>query len=295
MNKIKKLILAVVFIFAFSDAFCFDRPIVTNITAEYANGARINIMWTNPENLEKPVTKYLIYRATKPFSKFADVNSATFLAQISPSSTGYTDTVKDLSDYFYAVISFTDECYTVIMPSMNSTVNGVHVEAQKKNPVLPKQKISEKKYPKGTSRETPLPYLDLLDGIGPNENHISKEASGKAAGLGLIKPKETTWLNPFFFEEDMISPERGDAYYLFQILTKYFAPRDYKASISALKKLTGTNITKSVENRSIFYLGESYYFTGDFENAVRSFIKVQEYFPEECKRWLESSLDHLEI
>lgn len=268
---------------------------ITNIHAEYAGGNKINIMWTNPENTEKKVTKYLVYRNTMPVSVFNDINHSTFLAQIPGTSTGYTDTVKDLNDYYYAVVSFTDECYTLIMPAMNATVKGVHVEAKKQNPEIQKLEEPEKKYPSGTLRETPLPFLDLVDGLTESENQISELAHKKAAGLGRKVTTKASTLEPYFFEADMISPERGDAYYLFQILSQYFAPRKYRDSITQLKKLTGTNITPEVESRATFYLGEAYYFTGDFENAVRSFVKVQEYFPEESKKWLESSLDHLEI
>jgi len=276
-------------------AFAFERPLVTNIHAEYSNGSKINIMWTNPENTEKPVTKYLIYRSPKPITYFNDINTSTFLAQVPATSTGYTDSVKDLNDYFYAVISFTDECYDLIMPAMNATVKGVHVTAKKQNPVIPKYEEEEKKYPKGTLRETPLPYLDLVDGMANSENKISGKAAEKAASLGTKTSNKGEFLEPFYFEADMISPERGDAYYLFQILSRYFAPRNYTESITQIIKLTGTNITPDIEHRSLFYLGEAYYFTGDFENAVRAFVKVQEFFPEESKRWLESSLDHLEI
>lgn len=268
---------------------------ITNIHSEYAGGNKINIMWTNPENTEKNITKFLVYRNTMPITVFNDVNHSTFLAQIPGSSTGYTDSVKDLNDYYYAVISFTDECYDLIMPAMNATIKGVHVEAKKQNPVIPKYTEPEKQYPKGTLRETPLPYLDLVDGLVKSENQISDLALSKAAGLGRKITAPAVLLEPYYFEADMISPERGDAYYLFQILSQYFAPRKYRDSITQLKKLTGTNITREVESRATFYLGEAYYFTGDFENAVRSFVKVQEYFPEESKKWLESSLDHLEI
>lgn len=290
----KSFLLLTLALFSFS-LFAFEKPMIINIHTEYAGGNKINIMWTNPENTEKKITKFLVYRNTMPITVFNDINNSTFLAQIPGSSTGYTDTVKDLNDYYYAVLSFTDECYDLIMPSMNATVNGVHVEAKKQAPVIPKREELEKKYPTGTLRETPLPYLDLVDGIEKSENQISGLAYEKAAGLGRKSAAPAVLLEPYYFEADMISPERGDAYYLFQILSQSFAPRKYPDSIVQLKKLTGTNITPEVENRATFYLGEAYYFTGDFENAVRTFVKVQEYFPEESKKWLESSLDHLEI
>ena len=293
--KSKRNLSAAVFLLLNLTAFSFDRPIVTNIKTEFASGGKINILWTNPQNTEKPVTKYLIYRDTKPFTEFNDINNATFITQIPSSKTGYTDTVKDLSDYFYAVISFTDECCTILLPAMNATVTGVKIESRKADSFQNNKKEPENRFSDGSIRETPLPYLDLIEGMSVTENKLSDEAVKKAKGLGITSRKKTKKLEPYYFEEDMISAERGDAYYLFQTLTKYFTTCEYQDAIEGFKKLIGTNITQEVEHRTIFYLGESYYFSGDYKNAVRSFVKVQEYYPEECKRWLESSLDQLEL
>lgn len=292
--KTKKTLFTCLFLCITAALSAFSRPFVTNIKAEYASGNKINITWTNPSDSEKPVTKYLIYRSTKPLTFFSDINQADFLTQIPGNSTGFTDTVNDLNDYFYAVISFTDECLDLIMPAMNATVSGVHVQAEKQSIKTPGKSNSP-----STVRSTPLPYLDLVEGMKENTSQhvISREARQKAIALGSLKKgqKSKPTMDPYFFETDMISPERGDAYYLFQILSLYFAPADYVSSITQLKKLTGRNISKDVENRSIFYLGESYYFTGNYEECVRTLVKVQDVFPEECKKWIESSLNLLEI
>lgn len=295
--KSKKSLFACLFFLSCTVLAAFDRPLVTNIKAEYLNGNKINITWTNPENLEIPVSKYLVYRSSKPLTFFSDINQADFLAQIPGTSTGYTDTVNELKDYFYAVISFTDECLDLIMPAMNATVSGAHIQAEKQTKNKTLNTSREPSQTKAPLRGTPLPYLDLVEGMSQTENQVSEAALSKAAGLKRksSSKKSVTLMEPYFFEKDMISPERGDAYYLFQILSQYFAPRDYSESISQLKKLTGRNIDPDVENRAIFYLGESYYLVGNFEDAVRTFVKVQDIFPEECRKWLEASLTLLEI
>lgn len=282
-------------IFCLFSIYCyaFDRPLIINLKAEYTKGSSISLTWATPKKLEKPITKLLVYRDVKPITYFEDINNATFLAQLPGTASGYTDKVSNLNDYFYAVVSFTDECFTLILPGLNATVNGVHVQGVKDKPVPLQKTEKEKNYPSGTLRETPLPYLDLVEGMTASENTISQKAREKAKNLGAKKTSKNEYLEPYFFEEDMISPERGDAYYLFQILSTSFAKQNYPEALKQLQKLTGTNISSEVEKRSIFYMGETYYFTGDFENAVRSFVKVQEYFPEESKKWLESSLDHL--
>lgn len=294
--KIKKILqIALVSICTTTSIFAYDKPIVSDIRAEYSKGTKINILWKLPENLESPITKLLLYRDTKPIKNFDDINNATFIAQLDGFDAGYTDSLKDYRDYFYAVVAYTDKPYTLIMPSMNATVNGVRIKEKQTSTQKPKKDAEEKLYPSGTLRETPLPYLDLIEGMDNTENKISKNTTNMAKDLGVRTKKTTKMLEPFYFEEDLISPERGDGYFLFQILREHFVRGSYKESITQLKRLTGTNISKDVEDRATFYLGEAYYFTGDFENAVRSFVKVQQVFPVQTKKWIESSLDMLEF
>ncbi|MCF0242826.1 MAG: hypothetical protein HUK25_09315 [Treponema sp.] len=290
-NKTKQSFLAVFFITLCAFLYAFDKPMISGIKAAPAKGQKINILWTLPENTEKPVSSLLIYRSTKPVSKTEDLISCKLLASLDCSTTGFTDTVSDFKDYYYAVIVVTDKPYELIMPSINATVNGARIEGKKKKAAKKIDKTEEKLYPNGTLRETPLPYLDLVEGLEPTENHISDEARKKAVTLGIPLNKEGELLSPYFFEQDMISPERGDAYLLFDILSRYFAPRKYDQSVIQLSKLTARNIEKEIEERALFYLGEAYYFTGDYENAVKTFVKIQEIFPVQSQKWLEASLD----
>ncbi len=293
--KTKRFFSSLVLISLFTAVHAFDKPIVSDIRAEYANGSKINIWWKNPENTEKPITKYLVYRSTKPFTAFSDINNAFFLTQLPAGTTGCTDTLKDLNDYYYTVIAYTDEPYMVIMPSINATTKGAHVDIPVPDVSVKKSPSKEKNYPKGTLRETPLPYLDLIEGMDKNENIISEEARDKALFLGTGSPQKKEVLEPYYFEEDMISPERGDAYFLFQILSQYFVQKKYREAVTHLTRLTGTNISKDVEERAVFYLGESYYFLGNPEEAVRNFVKVQTTFPVQCNKWIANALDQMDL
>lgn len=294
-NKSIKSFFAVFFLFSSFGLFAFDRPMVSGIKASAAKGSKINILWNLPENTEKPVTKLMVYRSNKPVTSFEDLSTCTYVATLSGNTTGFTDTVKDLNDYFYAVIAVTDKPYDLVMPSLNATVSGVRLEGKKQEAEVKKEIPEEKTYPKGTLRETPLPFLDLVEGMDETENKISPEARQKASVLGIKTITKAEKLAPYFFEQDMISPERGDAYLLFDILSRYFAPRKYKDAVTQLTKLTSRNIEEDVENRALFYLGEALYYTGDYENAVRTFVKIQDVFPVQSQKWLEASLDRLDF
>ena len=193
-----------------------NKPIVTDIQAVPAKGTRINIYWTLPQNPEPAITKLLIYRDTRPISSYNQLSGAYFLAELNPESCGYTDTVGDYNDYFYAVIAFTDRPYDLILVSMNSTVEGVHLIAPEPKDIEPKKKPDEKLYTDGTMRETPLPFISYVEGQGQEDSLISDEVAKSAAQFSALSTKTgRTPVQPYFFEEDLISPDSGDDFLLF--------------------------------------------------------------------------------
>ena len=81
-------------------------------------------------------------------------------------------------------------------------------------------------YPDGTLRKTPLPYLDIIDGVGA-EPLVSDSTAAKVSSLtgGSQKAKKTGAMQPYIFEEDLVSPDGGDAYLLFEILKTSFVTK----------------------------------------------------------------------
>ena len=111
-------------------------------------------------------------------------------------------------------------------------------------------------------------------------------------GYETTKIKSET-MSPYIFEEDLISPDGGDDYLLFNILKTTFIQRKYDEAIPLLTQLIGTNISEDTRSRALFYLGESYYFTGNYNDAVKTFVKVENVYSNLVKQWLNSSLDNI--
>ena len=86
---------------------------------------------------------------------------------------------------------------------------------------------------------------------------------------------------------------KGHDYLLFEILKTSFVQRKYDQAIKDLNKLVGTNISESTRNRAYFYIGEAQYLTGDYNAAVKTFIKIQQVYPIQTKKWLDSALNKL--
>ena len=81
------------------------KPIVQDIFAQAGNGPRINVYWTLPKNVRPAITKLLLYRATQPITTYAQIEKMAPIAELSPETTGYTDTISDFNDYYYASFS----------------------------------------------------------------------------------------------------------------------------------------------------------------------------------------------
>lgn len=279
----------------FSSILFAEKPIVRDIQAEAGKGNKINIFWTLPENPEKEISSFFIYRDTRQIASYAQIKNISPIAQIDSNFSGYTDLVKDYNDYFYCVLAVTKDSsvpYDLILLSFNSTVKGVHISmnTQQKEP---QKKEKEKLYYEGTLRETPLPFIDIVENSLQPEPTVSEEAAFAAQTLTNKNKKREPVLKPYIFEEDLISPDGGDDYLLFEILKQYFVHKNYDEAIVQLNKLAGTNIKDSTRSRVYFYIGECEYLTGEYEKAVKSFVKVQDIYPTLARKWINSSLDRI--
>ncbi len=273
----------------FIGTFLFaEKPIVKNIQAIGGKGKNISIFWILPENSE--ITEYLIYRDTKIISDYSQIEDRKPIASVTSSTNSYNDTVSDFIEYFYAVIAVTTKPYQTIIPSVNSTTEGVSLQKQKAKKIEKAEK-EEKLFMEGTSRDTPLPYLNILE--EKNQSTISKKTLNNINTLKGNAKKDIIDLTPYFFEEDLVSPDGGDDFLLFQILKTTFAPKDYIAAIEELNKLIGTNISEETQNRATFYLGQSFYMIGKFEEAIKTFVIVQTVYPNLSKKWIDSALDKI--
>lgn len=282
------MILTAAFLFA-------ERPLVHDIQARAGSGTKIRITWQLPKNPEPEVESYLLYRTTEQITSYSQLKGIAPITALSPDRSGYTDQLSDLRDYFYTVISQTVEGpYDLVLLSFNSTVTGVHLIAKKQTEAPIENKDSETIYPDGSLRKTPLPFIDLIEGIDA-EPLVSEETLSQLNSLtgGNSTTSKNPLLTPYIFEEDLVSPDGGDEYLLFEILKASFVTKKYKETIEKLNQLIGTNISEETRNRACFYLGESQYFSRNYEEAVRSFVKVQAAFPTLSKKWLEDSLDRI--
>lgn len=286
-----KTIISIIFIVSASLNLFAERPIVSSLNASLDSNGKVSITWQLPSSPDIPIVSLSLYRDTQPIATYKNLERLSPIASFSPSANSYTDTLTDFLAYYYAVLAVTSSgTYEILLPSINATVTSVQRTAQIQPAEIPAEPVvTEKLYPEGILRETPLPSVLITN---PSQKIISREAKSQA--LSLLKneqPLEKEAIAPFIFEQDYLAPNAGDSYILFETLRRTFAQRNYAEAIEQLEILTGTNLEKDVVLRGTFYLGESYYFTGDFVNAVRCFLATSERYPELSKKWIDYALD----
>lgn len=146
-------------------------------------------------------------------------------------------------------------------------------------------------------REMPLPLPTDILGFGQDARAMSDNAKQIVENLanGSTKQKPEPFKTPYFFEDDMFAPDGGDGYILFETLREGLVQRKYRESVGLFIDFLSVNRNAAVTNRAEFYLGESFYFCGEYKNAVQCFLAVQEIFPALAKKWIDSSLDLLDL
>lgn len=320
-KNLLKLILSIIFI---SNAFTQnDSPIVNSIEAVGISPSIISITWSLPQKTNtKHINSLKLYKNTRPITSYSDLKNLSPIATIPFGRLSYNDKVNDSCEYFYAIVSmisegsyesqdlYFDEEFDLpkekqeeqelklIIPGVNATVLGAKIKKKlTQNLEIPIQQNELKNKKLNTElREKPLPYIDIFGDEIPHEASISLASEKNAKKLiNKNRTKKITILEPYIFEEDLISPSGGDDYLLFEILKSSFIKRKYKNAIIELNKFLAQNREKSTSDRANFYLGQAYYFTGKLELAIIQFLNLETSYPELSNKWIENTLDLYQI
>ncbi|MBR1912640.1 MAG: hypothetical protein IJ828_09840 [Treponema sp.] len=237
----------------------------------------------------------------------------------------YRDAVPDDSNYYYAIIINTtehldgleiqegslyfDEQYDtmpndnstacmIIIPGENATVTSTHVQYVQTN--LSQQNAKEKKTRE--KRIAPVPYTNSFydNGLLQPENIMSKESNisdqSKEYAITLLTNETYNpdkYLEKYIFSEDFSNPQEEDGHLLFEILRTSFFKEKYTDASEQLTAFLSQNRSETIKQRALFYLGESFYFDGNYKNAIQTFLKIYEVYPNLTRRWIDSSLDFL--
>lgn len=293
MNRnIKKYVFSLLFLLLCSLSFSSSRAIVSNVNARENNG-EILVTWDFSSS--DKVSSFLIFRTSSPLSSSEELLSLEAVAELDASQRSWSDkSEKRGEDYYYAVIAtVSGKIVRIVVPSVNATVISCRVAEKEQTPTLiEREEEGEKLYFSPSLREQPLPYMKK----SVPEKSEAKIASESVKNMFPLLPRTAQKkLPPYIFSEEREENAIGDDYLLQMILKRSFFVGDYKKASEELVKFLSVNREKGASDRAYFYIGECYYFSGDYKTALKFFLHTQSIYKELTRKWTRYTLNAFEI
>jgi hypothetical protein len=264
------------------------RPVESGIFALEAKveGEGVIISYRVADGMKNTV----LYRSVQPLRTTADLLRAVI---VQPGLTvPFTDYPVPGIPYYYAVI-FEDELIrgTVgLFPGHNTTVQPVEVPAGTGRVGLPG--------PEAPIRSMPLPLISVSNAVPGSDRYTEIPDAvplgpGAAKALGTIPragANPPAQKKPRAFSRDLEAPAGGEESQLRVIVQGPFVKRDWQAARDALLRYVSLPHSSLAEARARFYLGQTWYFSGNYREALIEFLMVQTEYPDEAKDWINVTL-----
>ncbi|GHU39706.1 hypothetical protein FACS1894190_05470 [Spirochaetia bacterium] len=261
---------------------------ISGITANaQGNFIQINFLSSNPGK------NAVLYRSIQPIRRLPDLLTATViqLGVISP----YNDYATAGVPYYYAVVIEEDirSGRGTISPGYNATFIPAEISARAGSTYAP--------------APAPTPYTPNTSGTyTPNTSEAytpnTSEAyqQGGAFSGGDYRPLPPNPLStaairePRVFNQDLLSTQMvQDDFELSVIVRGPIMWRNWGTAKQNLEQYLSVSRRGDAGYRARFYLGQVYYFSGDYRNALTEFLGVQSRYPDEVDTWVKSCLAKL--
>jgi hypothetical protein len=235
----------------------------------------------------------VLYRSVLPITQTADLLNAVIVQ--SGVKTPFTDYPVPGIPYYYAVV-FEEELTTGqvgIFPGYNATITAAEIPPGRYRVGLPdsREEIRSMPLPQ-ISLYTTLSGTNVVSDSPPVE--LSAEAVRAVAGLGTPKKGSSRpEILSRVFAQDLEAPAGGEDYTLRSIVQGPFIKQDWNNSREELIRFLSLPRSETSETKARFYLGQSYYFSGQPREALFEFLMIQPYHPEETGIWIQATLANL--
>jgi len=238
----------------------------------------------------------VLYRSTQPIRYVQDLVQAVIVQGGITSSPFIDYPVPDIP-YYYALV-FEDDIKQGTLQleaGKNVTMVPVEVPAGAFRIGLPG--------PQKDIRSIPLPTLSITAAVPGAQNSItipavalplSPESAKAVAALPFPEPRKASLKKPRVFSQDLTASGGGEEYTLRSIVQGPFNSRDWNTVIDQLVRFLSLPRSSTIEARSRFYLGQAYYMTGLYREALFEFLLMKNLYPAEAREWIQSILPLLD-
>ena len=281
----KKIFLTSFFIFTlFSLLGQSNNSFAKNINL-FLEDDKLILDWENPEisQSNSQIEKILIYNDSKEILSKNQLTKENLVATLDKNASQYIISDKKYFSPYYAVIyQFADNSlFDILIITENTTIYNKDLDekiAKLKNFSEVKTQEPEKLVglEEGKLRSTPLPTMSL------DENKVNSSKSNNDKNIEV---------NLYVFDEDKSEKAMGISYELNQIISTYFPKSQFDKAISDFSALLQNKHDLETTSRIYFYLGECYYFSENYIEALNCFLQSEKSYPAISKKWQQYVLN----
>ena len=229
----------------------------------------------------------VIYRSTSPFAGMTSLLQAIVVSSFPDTGTPYVDYPVPGVPYYYSILD-EDAIRTGTVefrPGENTNIIPVEIPSTF-------AKIQRAAIP--GLRPMPLPFLNPLQTMYLPLQNFSPQTEKMISSLETISiSRDQTIRNPYIFLSDIKSEAGGEEYSLRQILETSFMTRSWEQTIDELNRFLNIRRTSSTTARAHFYLGEAYFFIGDYRKALLEFLMAQDQYFNQSREWIQYVLERM--
>lgn len=256
------------------------EAVITAFSAITRNDAVI-VTW----NASLKDKNLVLYRSTSVFTGMASLVQAIVVSSFQDSSAPYVDYPVPGVPYYYAVLDEDSIRSGTAKFLTDMNTNRIPVE-------IPASYIKIQRSLLPVLRPMPLPWLNPTQEVSVPASRFSKETEAMIAALPLPLAKKKERQNePYFFRSDLDSASGGEEYALNKILDATFPDKSWDRAISELTDFLAIRRTDDTIARTRFYLGEAYYFSGDYRKALLEFLLAQDRYYNQSQEWIRYTLE----
>jgi hypothetical protein len=237
----------------------------------------------------------ILYRSVQPIQRAEDLLRAVIVQSgLTPPFVDYP--VPGIS-YYYAVI-FEDELphgSVRIIPGANATTLPAALSTRSSRVGLPGANKELRSMPLPLmSRNYAVPGIDGFSELSA-PIPLSPGAAKALSNIPRNKPKNAVPKKPRAFSQDMNEDSNSlwEEHGLKAIVRGPFLSQDWQTVIAELRRYLSIPRSELTEARARFYLGQSFYLSTCYREALFEFLMVKTQYPKEANEWIDASLSAL--
>lgn len=229
----------------------------------------------------------VLYRSTSPFTGMTSLVPAVVVSAFRDDGAPYVDYPVPGVPYYYAILD--EDAIRSGTARFEEGVNTNRIPVE-----IPSiyEKIKRAKLP--VVRSMPLPWLNPSSEVERAPVVFSAKTEAKIGALlekGNVR--ERTALKPYVFLSDSDASATGEEFALKGILEGNFRNGALDGAIADFNEFLAIRRTDDTTARTRFYLGEAWYFKGEYSKALLEFLLSEDRYYNQSREWIEYILEKM--